>query len=66
VDVVIPGNDDALRPLRLFAGRMADAVLAGRALREARTPEPTPPGGEAAEVRRPKPRPATAAPTTPA
>jgi hypothetical protein len=41
-------------------------VLAGRALREARTPEPTPPGGEAAEVRRPKPRPATAAPTTPA
>ncbi len=64
VDVVIPGNDDALRAIRLFAGRMADAVLAGRALREARMPEPPIPGGEAPEVRRPKPRPVAAAPTT--
>ena len=36
VDVLIPGNDDALRAIRLFAGRVADAVLAGRGLREAR------------------------------
>ena len=36
VDQVIPGNDDALRAIRLFAGRIADAVLAGRGLREAR------------------------------
>src|SRR6185295_6526990 len=36
VDHVIPGNDDALRAIRLFAGRVADAILAGRGLREAR------------------------------
>src|SRR5204863_6763020 len=29
VDYVIPGNDDALRSIRLFAAGMADAVLAG-------------------------------------
>jgi small subunit ribosomal protein S2 len=35
VDYVIPGNDDALRAIRLFASKIADAVLAGRGLREA-------------------------------
>ena len=39
VDQVIPGNDDALRAIRLFAGRIADAVLAGRGLRDARGAE---------------------------
>ena len=39
VDHVIPGNDDALRAIRLFAGRIADAVLAGRGMREARGAE---------------------------
>jgi len=34
VDYVIPGNDDALRSIRLFASRVAEAVLAGRATRE--------------------------------
>ena len=34
VDLVIPGNDDALRAIRLFASRVADAVLAGRGVRE--------------------------------
>src|SRR5471030_2560628 len=34
VDFVIPGNDDALRAIRLFASRIADAVLAGRGIRE--------------------------------
>ncbi len=29
VDCVIPGNDDALRAIRLFASRIADAVLEG-------------------------------------
>lgn len=29
VDFVIPGNDDALRSIRLFAGAMADACLEG-------------------------------------
>ena len=34
VDYVIPGNDDALRAIRLFASRIADAILAGRGMRE--------------------------------
>jgi small subunit ribosomal protein S2 len=34
VDYVIPGNDDALRSIRLFAAGMADAILAGRGLAE--------------------------------
>jgi len=29
VDYVIPGNDDALRAIRLFANKMADAVIEG-------------------------------------
>jgi small subunit ribosomal protein S2 len=35
VDYVIPGNDDALRAIRLFASRIADAVAEGRQLFEA-------------------------------
>ncbi len=35
IDYKIPGNDDAIRAIKLFAGRVADAVLAGRGLREA-------------------------------
>jgi len=34
VDYVIPGNDDALRAIRLFASRIADAIVAGRGIRE--------------------------------
>jgi small subunit ribosomal protein S2 len=34
VDFVIPGNDDALRSIRLFAAGIADAVLSGRGLAE--------------------------------
>lgn len=30
VDYVIPGNDDALRAIRLFTSRIADAILEGR------------------------------------
>jgi small subunit ribosomal protein S2 len=32
VDYVIPGNDDALRAIRLFTTKIADAVAEGRAL----------------------------------
>jgi len=32
VDYPIPGNDDALRAIRLFSSKMADAILEGRAL----------------------------------
>ncbi|MBI4462751.1 MAG: 30S ribosomal protein S2 [Acidobacteria bacterium] len=34
VDYVIPGNDDALRSIRLFVSKMGDAVLTGRATYE--------------------------------
>ena len=30
VDYVIPGNDDALRAVRLFASRIADSILEGQ------------------------------------
>lgn len=33
VDIVIPGNDDAIRAIRLYAAGMADAVLEGKANR---------------------------------
>ncbi|MCE5239201.1 30S ribosomal protein S2 [bacterium] len=32
VDYVIPGNDDAIRAIRLISGKMADAVLEGRGM----------------------------------
>ncbi len=32
VDYVIPGNDDALRAIRLFASKIADSVIEGRNL----------------------------------
>jgi len=66
VDYVIPGNDDALRAIRLFAGRIADAVLAGRGLRESRAAESAAaekgaaPADEDAARRRPKTRPLAA------
>jgi small subunit ribosomal protein S2 len=39
VDFVIPGNDDALRAIRLFVSRIAEAVLNGRSMRESRQAE---------------------------
>jgi len=30
VDYIIPGNDDAIRAVRLFTGKIADAILEGR------------------------------------
>jgi small subunit ribosomal protein S2 len=39
VDYVIPGNDDALRAIRLFAAKIAEAVNAGRGMRESRIAE---------------------------
>ena len=34
VDFVIPGNDDALRAIRLFASRIADSVMSGRDMKQ--------------------------------
>ena len=64
VDYVIPGNDDALRAIRLFASRMADAVLAGRGLRESAQAEDGEPetddrGRRARSVRQARPEQAT-------
>ena len=41
VDFVVPGNDDALRAIRLFASRIADAVLQGRGIKESADVEAT-------------------------
>ena len=30
VDYVIPGNDDAIRAVKLIAGKMADAIIEGK------------------------------------
>jgi small subunit ribosomal protein S2 len=66
VDCVIPGNDDALRAIRLFAARIADAIIAGRQIRESRAAEivaggdKAAPAGEAEGRTKPRPRPATA------
>ena len=34
VDFVIPGNDDALRAIRLFASKIGEAVMSGRGMKE--------------------------------
>ena len=60
VDVAIPGNDDALRAIRLFASKVADAVLAGRGLREAQLAE-TVAGGAEPKQRAARPAPAATA-----
>jgi small subunit ribosomal protein S2 len=39
VDYIIPGNDDALRAVRLFASRMADAILEGQQLAQQKEAE---------------------------
>ena len=39
VDYIIPGNDDAIRSVKLFAGRIADACLEGQALHKEKAPE---------------------------
>jgi small subunit ribosomal protein S2 len=53
VDFVIPGNDDALRSIRLFTSRIADAIVAGRSIRESARAE----AAEEQAARRPAPRP---------
>ncbi len=35
IDYIIPGNDDAIRAIRLFAARVADACIEGRSMYEA-------------------------------
>lgn len=42
VDYIIPGNDDAIRSIRLFAAKIADAVIAGSAQAKDRPVMPEP------------------------
>jgi small subunit ribosomal protein S2 len=39
VDYVIPSNDDAIRAIKLLVGKMADAVLEGKAIRKEDEPD---------------------------
>jgi small subunit ribosomal protein S2 len=57
VDYVIPGNDDALRSIRLFTTRIADAIVAGRSMRESARAEAAAESAAAGRppVRRPRP-----------
>ncbi|GAB7078596.1 30S ribosomal protein S2 [Megalodesulfovibrio paquesii] len=57
IDYIIPGNDDAIRAIKLFVGAMADAVLEGLARRKEEAPakakstdgKPAPKGAAKAE-----------------
>ena len=56
VDFVIPGNDDALRAVRLFASTIADAIIAGQQMhqirRELEVKDQQVAGGDGQPVRR--------------
>ena len=41
IDYIIPGNDDAIRSIRLIASKLADAVIEGKAIKEAKDKERT-------------------------
>ena len=49
IDYVIPGNDDALRAVRLFASRIADAIVEGNQIATEGGVLPSEPAEEAAE-----------------
>ncbi len=72
IDYIIPGNDDAIRALRLFASKMADACLEGveareKNLRSAAEGGETEPAAESAKAAAPAPaEPAAEATETPA
>ena len=50
IDYVIPGNDDALRAVRLFASRIADAILEGQQIATEGGVASETPEGEAQEA----------------
>src|SRR5205085_1509910 len=63
IDYVIPGNDDALRAVRLFASRIADAVIEGQQL-SAKGGEEEEQAAEAAAASAPTSRTVTSSVTT--
>lgn len=50
VDYIVPSNDDAIRAIKLIVGKMADAVLEGRALRKEDDIDPAFGGAEELET----------------
>ena len=63
IDLPIPGNDDSIRSIELMLGRIADAILEGRAAlppdqqamaRPRPSPPPPPPNGPAPGAPNPK------------
>ena len=49
VDFVIPGNDDALRSIRFFVSRIADAVITGRDIKQSSDVDAAREGDEGAD-----------------
>jgi small subunit ribosomal protein S2 len=49
IDYVIPGNDDALRAIRLFASKVADSVLEGQGMAKEAASAPKPSKDDAIE-----------------
>src|SRR5690242_1780244 len=68
VDYVIPGNDDALRAIRLFASKIAEAVISGRGMGEAAKGDDGNAEGDdrgrRSRTNRPSPRPEQATPAS--
>lgn len=55
VDYVIPSNDDAIRAIKLLVGKIADAVLEGKAMRKDEVAEEVAESGPAVETTSYKP-----------
>ncbi|MDH3238365.1 MAG: 30S ribosomal protein S2 [Deltaproteobacteria bacterium] len=50
VDYIIPGNDDAIRAIKLFLGKVADAIIEGKAAYEEKTASAGDKEAEAPEI----------------
>jgi small subunit ribosomal protein S2 len=61
IDYIIPGNDDAIRAIRLISSKVAEACLEGKQIREASLAAPEPAAEAAPAAEKPEP----AAPTAP-
>lgn len=51
VDLPIPGNDDSIRSIEIIAGKLADAVMEGKAALPPEAPKPEPPPQPAEQKR---------------
>ena len=65
IDYVIPGNDDAIRAVKLIAGKMADAVLEGKQGQQMDSDDAADEAAAAPRAARPVPRAAKPVPAAP-